>query len=62
MKDHLNQLIISGITGSQNEARVTLVGVDAKVNGAGQLFEKIAEANVNVNVFNQLVEERWIFL
>lgn len=53
MKDHLNQLIISGITGSQNEARVTLVGVDAKVNGAGQLFEKIAEANVNVNVFNQ---------
>ena len=53
MKDHLNQLIISGITGSQNEARVTLVGVDAKVNGAGQLFEKIADANVNVNVFNQ---------
>lgn len=53
MKDHLNQLIISGITGSQNEARVTLVGVDAKVNGAGQLFEKISDANVNVNVFNQ---------
>lgn len=53
MKDHLNQLIISGITGSQNEARITLVGVDAKVNGAGQLFEKISDANVNVNVFNQ---------
>lgn len=55
MKDHLNQLIISGITGSQNEARITLVGVDAKVNGAGQLFEKIADANVNVNVFNQVL-------
>ena len=53
MKDHLDQLIISGITGSQNEARITLVGVDAKVNGAGQLFEKISDANVNVNVFNQ---------
>ncbi len=53
MKDHLNQLIISGITGSQNEARITLVGVDAKVNGAGQLFERIADAGVNVNVFNQ---------
>lgn len=53
MKDHLNQLIISGITGSQNEARITLVGVDAKVNGAGQLFAKISDANVNVNVFNQ---------
>lgn len=53
MKDHLNQFIISGITGSQNEARITLVGVDAKVNGAGQLFEKIADANVNVNVFSQ---------
>lgn len=53
MKDHLNQLIISGITGSQNEARITLVGVDAKINGAGVLFEKIADANVNVNVFSQ---------
>ena len=53
MKDHLNQFIISGITGSQNEARITLVGVDAKVNGACELFEKIADANVNVNVFSQ---------
>ena len=53
MKEGLNQLLISGITGSQNEARITLVGVDAKVNGAGELFEKIADANVNVNVFNQ---------
>lgn len=53
MKEHLNQFIISGITGSQNEARITLVGVDAKVNGAGELFEKIADANVNVNVFSQ---------
>ena len=53
MKDHLNQFIISGITGSQNEARITLVGVDAKINGAGELFEKIYDANVNVNVFNQ---------
>ena len=53
MTDHLNQVIISGITGSQNEARITLVGVDAKVNGAGELFEKIADANVNVNVFSQ---------
>lgn len=53
MKEHLNEFIISGITGSQNEARITLVGVDAKVNGAGELFEKIADANVNVNVFSQ---------
>lgn len=53
MKDHINQLVISGITGTQNEARVTLVGVDAKVNGAGMLFEKVADANVNVHVFNQ---------
>ncbi len=53
MKEHINQLVISGITGSQNEARITLVGVDAKVNGAGLLFEKIADNNVNVNVFNQ---------
>ena len=53
MKDHLDQFVISGITGSQNEARITLVGIDAKVNGAGMLFEKIADADVNVNVFSQ---------
>ena len=52
MKENLNQLIISGITGSQNEARITLVKVDA-TNSAGNLFEKIADAGVNVNVFNQ---------
>ena len=53
MKENLNQLIISGITGSQNEARITLVKVDATNNSAGNLFEKIADAGVNVNVFNQ---------
>ena len=42
MKENLNQLIISGITGSQNEARITLVKVDATNNSAGNLFEKIA--------------------
>ena len=53
MKEHLDQLLISGITGSQNEARITLVGVDAKTNAAGDLFEKISEAGVNVNIYNQ---------
>lgn len=53
MKENLNQLIISGITGSQNEARITLVKVDSTNNSAGQLFERIANAGVNVNVFNQ---------
>lgn len=53
MKENINQLTISGITGSQNEARVTLVKVDATNNSAGTLFENIAEAGVNVNVFNQ---------
>lgn len=41
MKENLNQLIISGITGSQNEARITLVKVDATNNSAGSLFEKL---------------------
>lgn len=53
MKDHLDQFVISGITGSQNEARITLVGIDATVNGAGQLFERISDADVNVNIFSQ---------
>ena len=53
MKDHLDQFVISGITGSQNEARITLVGIDATVNGAGLLFERISDADVNVNIFSQ---------
>lgn len=53
MKEHLDKLVISGITGSTNEARITLVGVDANKDGAGLLFDKIADKNVNVHVFNQ---------
>ena len=53
MKENINQLIISGITGSQNEARITLVKVDATNNSAGNLFKKISDVGVNVNVFNQ---------
>ncbi|MDD8049467.1 MAG: aspartate kinase [Thomasclavelia sp.] len=53
MKENINQLTISGITGSNNEARITLVKVDATNSSAGKMFEKIAEAGVNVNVFNQ---------
>lgn len=55
MKEHLNQLVISGITGSQNEARITLVQVDATTQASGVLFERIAEAGVNVNVFNHVL-------
>lgn len=53
MKENPSQFAISGITGSQNEARITLVRIDATNNSAGQLFEKIANAGVNVSVFNQ---------
>ena len=52
-KEHLNEFVISGITGSQSEARITLVGVDAKTNGIGQLFQKISKSNINILVFNQ---------
>ena len=52
MKD-VNKFAISGITGTQNEARFTLVGVEIKNNVAGNLFKKISEAGVNVNVYNQ---------
>lgn len=53
MKENLSQFVVSGITGSQNEARITLVNMEATNNSAGQLFAQIAEAGVNVNVFNQ---------
>ncbi len=53
IKENLNQTIISGITGSQTEARITLVGVDSTGDGPGRLFKEIADAGVNVHVFNQ---------
>lgn len=53
MKKGINKLIISGITGSQNEARVTLVGVDGTNNSSAKFFQRIAEEGINVNVFNQ---------
>lgn len=53
MKKELNKLIISGITGSQNEARITLVGVDSTNNSSAMFFQRISEEGVNVNVFNQ---------
>ena len=53
MKKGLNKLIISGITGSQNEARITLVGVDGTNDSSAKFFKRIAEEGVNVNVFNQ---------
>lgn len=55
LKEHLNELVISGVTGSQNEARFTIIGIDANVNGAGILFEKISEANINVHVYSQVL-------
>lgn len=55
VKDRLNELVISGVTGSQNEARFTLIGIDANVNGAGVLFEKISNANINVHVYTQVL-------
>ena len=53
MEAGLNKLIISGITGSQNEARITLVGVNGTNSSALKLFERIAEENINVHVFSQ---------
>lgn len=53
MKENLSQFVVSGITGSQNEARITLVKVNATNNSAGKLFARISEEGVNVNVFNQ---------
>jgi aspartate kinase (EC 2.7.2.4) len=53
MKENSGALAVSGITGSQNEARITLVRTDATNNSAGQLFKEIANSGVNVSVFNQ---------
>ena len=53
VQENLNEMLISGVTGSMNEARITLVGIDSTGNAPSKLFNAIDEAAINVNVFNQ---------
>ena len=46
----MEQPLITAVTHSTSEARVTLVGVPDEPGAAARIFEALAEANVNVDM------------
>jgi len=51
----LEQPLITAVTHSTAEARVTLIGVPDEPGAAARIFETLAEANVNVDMIDQNV-------
>jgi aspartate kinase len=51
----LEQPLITAVTHSTAEARVTLIGVPDEPGAAARIFEALAEANVNVDMIDQNV-------
>ena len=49
----MEQPIITAVTHSSGEARVTVVGVKDEPGVAGRIFTALAKANVNVDVIIQ---------
>ncbi len=53
--DHAERPLITAVTHSTSEARVTLAGVPDELGAAARIFEALAEANVNVDMIDQNV-------
>ena len=53
--DTMEQPLITAVTHSTSEARVTLVGVPDELGAAASIFEALAEAGVNVDMIDQNV-------
>jgi aspartate kinase len=51
----MEQPLITAVTHSTSEARVTLVGVPDELGVAARIFEALADANVNVDMIDQNV-------
>ena len=49
--------IISGVTYSRNEAKITLVGVEDKPGVSANIFGKLANANISVDMIVQNISE-----
>ena len=56
-EDIMEKRIVSGITFSKDEAKVTLVGVRDKPGIAGIVFDYLAKANINVDMIIQNISE-----
>ncbi len=53
----MEQVLVSGVTGDRNQAKVTVVGVPDQPGIAGNLFGRIAEASINVDMIIQNVSQ-----
>jgi aspartate kinase len=53
--DHVEKPLITAVTHSTSEARVTLVGVPDEPGAAARIFAALAEAGVNVDMIDQNV-------
>ena len=53
MEDNMEQMIVSGVTSDKNQAKITLRNLPDRPGVAAELFTKLAEANVNVDMIIQ---------
>ena len=53
----MEQVLVSGVTGDRNQAKVTVVGVPDQPGIAGKIFGQIAESSINVDMIIQNVSQ-----
>jgi aspartate kinase len=49
----MEAVAVAGVTGDRNQAKITIVGVPDKPGIAAQIFGKVAQANINVDMIIQ---------
>ncbi len=50
--------VVRGVTSNTSEAKVTIIGVPDKPGVAAEIFKKIAEANINIDMIIQNIGEK----
>ncbi len=56
--EEMEEVMVSGVISDKNQAKLTIVGVPDRPGIAGEIFGKIADENVNVDMIIQNVSER----
>jgi aspartate kinase len=53
----MERVVVSGVTGDRNQAKVTIIGVPDKPGIAARIFGPVADANINVDMIIQNVSQ-----
>jgi aspartate kinase len=53
----MERVMVSGVTGDRNQAKVTIIGVPDKPGIAARIFGPVADANINVDMIIQNVSQ-----